>query len=348
MEDEEIKIPEFDEKKFKETEKRKAKSSLISFSFGIIIAVISRFLWSNIQPAIRWPLVFLFGIASIGFLGKILQYAKIDIKSFSGKEWIESIAFYFFTWLAFFILLINPPFYDASPPKIEVMVLPAIQEINENATIFARITDNVGVKNVELNLSGMQYEMKKWEDGIYIFNYSGKGKTNFSIKATDKNGHVAKYNGMLHFQKNVIYSKNESNVNASHAIKIWVLKNISREKYRVFCIVNGVEINATLFGNEGDYYVYKITPAYQGWHPGTNKMKPCVELANYFRGSDIKLTAFIIGKNYTITVKNETGIGIQASPPVEMPKPGSLRTPGFGVAAIVIATVVIVLLRKKR
>ena len=95
MEDEEIKIPEFDEKKFKETEKRKAKSSLISFSFGIIIAVISRFLWSNIQPAIRWPLVFLFGIASIGFLGKILQYAKIDIKSFSGKEWIESIAFYF-------------------------------------------------------------------------------------------------------------------------------------------------------------------------------------------------------------------------------------------------------------
>ncbi len=346
MNDEEIKIPEFDEKKFKETEKRKAKTAMAAFLFGVMIAVISRFLWANMSPSIRWPLVFLFAMASIGFFAKILQYLKINTAAFSKKEWLSSISFYFFTWLAFFILFMNPPFYDASPPKIEVAVLPAIQQINENASIFARITDNVGVEKTEINLSGM-HSMKKY-NGFYVFNYSGNGDIPFKIIARDVNGHKSSYDGMLHFRKNVVYSKNYTNLNSSSIVKIWVLKNVSHEKFRVFCIVNGVEVNATSFGEEGEYYIYKITPSYHGWKAGKNKMQPCVQVIHYMEGSKTMLSAIVKGTEYTITVKNESDVGTQPSPAIEMPKPPSLRTPAFQLAGLAVAIVIVALLRRKQ
>jgi len=353
MNDEEIKLPEFDEKKFKETEKRKAKTAMASFLFGVVIAVISRFLWANMSASIRWPLVFLFAMASIGFLAKILQYLKIDTAAFSKKEWLSSISFYFFTWLAFFILFMNPPFYDASPPKIEVAVLPAIQQINENVSIYARITDNAGIEKAEINLSGL-HSMEKY-NGFYVFNYSGNGDIPFKIIAKDVNGHESSYEGMLQFRRNVIYSQNYTNLNSSSVIKIWVLKNVSqkweekgKKRVRVFCIVNGKEINATYFGEEGDYYIYKITPAYEGWKTGTNTMQPCAEVIHYMKGSKTKLSAIVKGNEYEIDVKNDGNIGVQPSPAVQMIGYSSLRTPAFQIAGLAIAIVVVALLRRKQ
>ncbi len=354
MGDEEIKIPEFDEKKFKETERRKAKASMASFLFGILIAIISVVLWIHMDKSIRWPLVFLFAMASIGFLAKILQFLKIDISSFSKKEWLSSISFYFFTWLAFFILFINPPFYDASPPKIEVVVLPAVQQINENASIFARITDNVGISKAEINLSGL-HEMKKYNE-FYVFNYSGNNNEKFRIVAKDKNGHESSYEGMLYFEKNVIYATYQNNsLNSSSVIKIWVLKNISekweekgKKRVRVFCIVNGKEVNATYLGEEGRYYIYKTMPSYEGWKSGKNKMQPCAEVIHYMKGSKTKLSAIVKGEEYEINVENDSNVATLPSPGVQMIGYSSLRTPAFEVVPFAMAIVIAVLLRRKK
>ena len=347
MDEEEIKIPEFDEKKFKETEKRKAKTSIISFSFGIIIATISRFLWVHLSKSIRLGLIFLFAIACIGFLAKILQYLKIDIKSFGKKEWLGSIAFYFFTWLAFFILLINPPFYDASPPQIEAIAMPTIQEINENISIFAKITDNVGIKKVKINLSGW-HEMIKYK-GFYLFNYSDSKDMPFEIVAVDKNGHSSSYKGVLHFRKKVIYSHNATNINSSYKIKIWVMKNISNEKFRVFYKINGNEVNATWDGQEGDYYIYKTTPSYEGWKNGENKIRIYAEVIHYFEGSKIKLSSLVVGNEYTFKTIENSNIGTSPSPQIkDLPKPKSLRTPGFEIIAFLAAITIIILWKRKR
>jgi len=348
MEDEEIKLPEFDEKKFKEAERRKGKTSVISFLFGIVMAVISRFLWSNMNAAIGWPLIFLFAVASIGFLARILKYVKVDIKSFSKKEWLGSISLYFFTWLAFFILFMNPPFYDASPPKIEVSVLPLIQEAGQNASIFARITDNAGIKNVEINLSGIHHMNRYGE--CYVFNFSGNSKTSFTINAIDINGHRAIYSGTISFRHNVIYmkEKNGSKINSAHSIKIWVLKNISREKFRVYTIVNGKDINATYFGEEGEYYIYKTSPMYEGWKSGENNFQACVEVIHYMRGSKTRLSAVIKGPKYIFNVEGEN-ISTLASPTIkDLPRPKSLRTPGFEMIVFIMATGIIALIRRRK
>jgi len=345
MDEEEIKLPEFDEKKFKETEKRKAKTSFISFLFGIFIAIISQFLWTHLDAAIRWPLLFLFAISSIGFLGKILQYLKIDIRKFSKKEWMGSISFYFFTWLAFFILFLNPPFYDASPPKIEVAVMPAIQQINENVSIFAKVTDNVGVKDVKINLSGM-HDMEKYKfKGFYFFNYSGNKNTSFEIIAKDENGHVSRYKGMLHFSQAVIYIESNGTIEANQTIKIFVLKNVSA--YRVYYIVNGNEVNASFSKNQGNYAIYTTSPIYQGWKAGENEIQPCAEIIHYMKNTKIPLKATIKGKIYKINVINSTTIGSKAPPAVKKPVPPPIRTPGFEFVMVLVA-IILVMRRKKK
>lgn len=349
MDEEEIKLPEFDENAFKEKERRKAKTSIISFLFGIIIALICRFLWVNMDVSIRWALTFIFALASIGFLWKILQILHIDIMAFGKKEWLGSIAFYFFTWLAFFVLFINPPFYDASPPEINVVVLPSLQEINENVSIIARITDNVGVKEAKINLSG-EHLMNKW-NGVYSYNYSSNKDTPFKIVAIDKNNHEAIYEGMLHFRKNVIYvEKNEGNIDASHEIKIWVMKNISMEKFRVFYKINGHEVNATYNGESGNYYIYKTAPSYEGWKANAeNKMRIYAETIHYFPGIKTKFSAYVVGGEYKFITTNDSNIGQLPSPVIKgLPTSSNLRTPGFELLAVVIAFAIILWRRKKK
>ena len=344
MDEEEIKIPEFDEKKFKETEKRKAKTAFISFLFGIVIAIISQFLWIHLNKSIRWPLLFLFGISAIGFLGKTLQYLKVDIKKFSGKEWLGSISFYFFTWLAFFILFLNPPFYDASPPAIEIAVIPEIQEINENVSIFAKVTDNAGVKDVKINLSGL-HEMEKYKfHGYYIFNYSG-GNTSFEIIAKDINNHVSIQKGNVHFMRNVIYLQSNKSITANETIKIFLHKNISA--YRIYCIVNGKEINASYSTSQGNYKVYTTSPSYIGWKPGKNEVQPCADIIHYMKNSKIPLKTTIKGKIYEINVKNSTSIGKESSPAIKAPAPPPIRTPGFEFVAL-LAAILFIMWRKKK
>ncbi|MCD6512873.1 MAG: hypothetical protein J7K61_04655 [Thermoplasmata archaeon] len=348
-EEKEIKLPEFDEEEFRKREYRKAMTAFISFIFGIVIAVISVIVWTNSDSSIAWPITFLFALASIGFLAKVLQFLKIDIKSFSKKEWAGSIAFYFFTWLALFILLINPPFYDASPPVIDVVMLPEIQEIGQNASVIARITDNVEVKKVMINVSGNEYVING-EDDIYIYNMSSGKPEKFSIIAYDKENNRAVKNGEIEFLKNVIYSKNESSeINSSYEIKIWVMKNISHEKFRVYYIINGTEVNATYYGEEGNYYIYTTSPSYTGWKENSvNRIKIYAEVIHYF--GDKRFSNTIYGGEYEFRTKYDSSIGKLKSPVIKgLPSPEQYRrTPGMEFAGMLAALLIVLIIFRKR
>jgi len=348
--EEEIKLPEFDEEKFMEKERRKAKTALVAFSFGIVMAVICHFIWRNLDAGLRWPLSFLLAIASIGFMAKILQILKVDVHSFTRKEWFGSIAFYFFTWLAVFILSINPPFYDASPPKMDVVLLPEIQNENGSIMILAHVTDNVGVKKVEINISGFKYEMARDENSVYLYNYTGKGG-NYEIISWDKNGNTAIKKGELAFRKNVVKVEwSGENLLSTDKIEIRVYKNISEEKFRVYYTINGKEVNATYDGESSDYYIYKTSPSYVGWEENSeNKINVYVEVFHYFPGMNKGYSNIIYGGNYTIKTGSDENIGKDASPIIkDLPGPVNLRTPGFGIASIMISIIIIALIMRKK
>jgi len=347
--EEEIKLPEFDEEKFIEKERRKAKTAFVAFAFGVFMAVICHFIWRNLDVAVRWPLCFLLAIASTGFMAKILQIMKVDIYSFTRKEWLGSIAFYFFTWLAIFILSINPPFYDASPPKIDVAMIPEIQAENGSIMILAHVSDNAGVENVRINISGKVYEMMGDENDVYVYNYSGREK-DFSIVAMDRNGNSNTWKGKLRFSRDVIRVEiPDEPLHADDAIEIWVLKNVSNLNFRVYYTINGEEVNATFYDESTRYLIYRTNASYNGWKTGENEMKVYVEVFHYFPGIDRPYINEIYGDSYTINVAAGEKVGKLASPEVKnLPGPIGLRTPGFGIIALAAAMAMVLTLRKKR
>jgi len=346
--EEEFKIPEFDKEEFLKEEKRKAKTTFVSFLFGIVMAIICHFLWLSLDASIRWPLCFFLAIASIGFMAKILQILNIDISQFSKKEWAGSIAFYFFTWLAIFILSLNPPFYDASPPKIELVLLPEIQQ-NGSILVLAHITDNAGLRDVHIKIDNTSYEMEK--DGtVYVFNYSGKN-ADFEVVAIDENGNEASKNGKFLFKEDLIKVETEKErLSSDDKIEIWVMKNISKENFRVFYRINGYEINATKDGEENGYIAYITTPAYEGWEKNSqNEIEVYVEVIHYFAGIDKKYSNLIYGGIYKINTTEDENIGVEESPQIkDLPKPHGLRTPGFEFAVLVLAIAIILAKRRHR
>lgn len=357
----EFEMPEFDEKKFIEKEKRKAKTYFIAFAFGIIMGIICRFAWVNISPGSRWILTFLLAISSLGFLAKIFQIFGVDISKFGRKEWLGSISFYILTWLAIFILAINPPFYDASPPKIEAVSLPAIQQVGGDVIIAAKITDNVAVKSAKVNItdgsSWSVYEMQKEGDVYkYDFKNNGTGEFDYTIIATDKNGRESTSEGNFSFVDDAILVDAPSkNVDASDEIEIMVIKGISSENFRVYYKVGGKEINATYsrdttVGNKV-YEVYRTSPSYEGWNESSSvKIEVFAEVIHYFMNIEKEYSNNISGGIYTFNTSSDSSIGSTPSPVIEdLPQPGSLRqTPGFGAFAFVVAVAVALLIFRRR
>ncbi|KAA0003789.1 MAG: hypothetical protein FE048_00820 [Thermoplasmata archaeon] len=358
----EFEFPAFDEKEFKEKEKRKAKTSFISFGFGIFMGIISHFAWASMPSSLRWGLTFLLAICSIGFLAKLLQLLKIDISKFEKKDWFGSISFYFFTWLAIFIISINPPFYDASPPKIDAVALPGIQEVGGNILIAARVTDNVKVKEVKVNISDGQnwniFEMQK-EGDVYTYTYQENKSISLSyvIIARDKSGREARKEGRIEFAKGIISITNPTNkgINATYTIEIQVAKNISNEKFRCYLEVDGKEINATLSGNKTiggiQYRLYTTSPAYEGWKENLNvNVKACAEVIHYFPGIEKKYNNTVKSETYTFKTVSDSAIGKKESPLIKgLPHPTELRqVPGFEILLLIAAFLILFSFRKRK
>ena len=347
MEKEEIKLPEFDEKKFKEKERKKAKIYFISFIFGCVMAIICSFFWIRLAEGVRWPLCFLLAISSTGFLAKIMQMAKIDIKNFSKKDWGSLIFYYLVTWLAFFILFVNPPFHDASPPKIESIALPEVQMENGTIAIFAHITDNSMVKEAVINISGKEYKMEGDRNSVYSYNISYP-VSNYTIIARDKNNQEAKYEGRAIYKNDIIKVEGNGILSSSSEIEIRIYKNISKENFRVFYKIGEHEINATKKGEENGYLIYSTSPKYIGWNKNSiNEIEIFVEIIYYFPGINSPYSNKIYGGKYSFKTIDDNEIGKEKSPEINLPGPAPL-TPDFGMLVAIGAFAFALFLRKKR
>jgi hypothetical protein len=157
-----------------------------------------------------------FGVIAIPYISK---FAKVDTSDFDWKNWLGSGAVYIMSWLALFILVINPPFSDFVEPVIEEDGLeityqrslnsswvawdtsPAIPVITSpvKINITVEIIDNSGVDkdSVTLSLNGAQdfsQKMEHLKDDRYraiITNNNQPitgGNYKLIIKAKDING----------------------------------------------------------------------------------------------------------------------------------------------------------------
>ena len=357
----EFELPEFDENEFIGEQRRKAKSAFISFSFGILMGIISCYLWVSVK---EWGLCFLLGIFGFVILFQLFKIFKIDLSKFGKRDWMGSGAFYFFTWLAIFILSINPPFHDSSPPKIEAVALPTMQELGGSILITAKVTDNFGVDKVKLNItspsSHFQYSLNKSND-IYSYEYDADetGIFNYTIVARDSNGLEKEWKGNFRYVEDAIHIANYKefqgkDITPSDGIKIRVNENV--KVARVYYTVNSSEeINATYSGIDTDAgeIIYDTSSEMKGWTTGEVEVRVYAEVVHYFLlpkdvEQDYNTSHGLVVDNqvYTFSVK---GVGEKESPSIEMPKPPTLeRVPGFELLAIIAAIAIVAILKKKK
>ncbi|HDS58866.1 MAG TPA: hypothetical protein ENN54_01030 [Thermoplasmatales archaeon] len=358
--DYEFVAPDFDEEEFIRGEKRKARTSFASFAFGIVMGVICHFAWRGISPGYRWVLTLLLAVCAIGFLAKLLQLLKVDLSQFGKKEWLGSISFYFFTWLAIFIISINPPFYDASPPEIDSLALPAVQEAGSSVVIAAKVTDNVRVQEVRVNISHgdtWQESVMEKNQTVYTHLYQGNqtGTYTYVITARDTHGHRTTREGNFSFARDVVTVDLPSQpLDASDEIKIRVRSDISPENFLVFYVVDGAQVNATRSGTDTigghTYHVYTTIPSHQGWQQSSRlQMTVYARPTCYFVDVEEPVTGTVPGGTYNVSTAADSSIGTQPSPEIkDLPQPRPLQqVPGFELLAVLAAMGIILFFKRR-
>ena len=105
------------------------KASVVSVIYAIPVALVSYAI-----TLARLPIVAFFaGFGLIFLLYYLMPLTGIDTSKFKRKDWLGHGSIVFFSWLAFLILLLNPPFGDFTRPDItNVAVAPAA-----NASVLA-------------------------------------------------------------------------------------------------------------------------------------------------------------------------------------------------------------------
>lgn len=108
--------PEFDEVDYMRREIESAKVAVVTIAWAVVGALIAYLLYVYVHPAVG----FLVGVAAFGALYFLLPILGLPIKAFKTKDWIGHASIYLFSWLAFSIIILNPPFGDHTPPTVQI------------------------------------------------------------------------------------------------------------------------------------------------------------------------------------------------------------------------------------
>lgn len=328
-EDKPFKIPKFDEEAFLKREKRNIKATFISFLFGILMALVCFGFWVLMgKNDLRWVLVFLVGLINAAFLKYIFLRLNLDLTGFGRKNWFGFYAIYFFTWLIVFIIIVNPPFYDDESPRIEVAVLPGMQEPGGDVVIVAKITDNSDVdkSSVTLDITDPEENLTTLSpsfDGIIAsFTFENTknllGEFSYTLTAKDTGGKSTVKTGSFAYDEDAIEitSSRFENITSGDDITIEVEEEVSNKNFRVYYTLdNGDEINVNRKYLEVKAE-YETSPEFEGWDENSNyTMKVFVEVSYYFTNVGEKYSNIVEDTTtYYFTTTQGSSIGDETPP----------------------------------
>ena len=361
-EDKAFKLPKFDEEKFIQKEKKKIKTTFLSFILGLIIAAASFGLWALMSGNdLRWPLILLFGVITGSWLKYFFVRLKIDISDFTKKDWFGAFMIYFFTWLVVLVVLVNPPFYDDEAPLVDLVVLPGMQEPGGDILIVAKITDNSDIEeqDILLSIDGIKISSDQFEydDDILRYTYPSPKYDNLSVddvhtvelSVKDTKGLETKKEGSFTYSYNAITVPEPLNINVPPGpivgplttIKFGTGSNVNRLYYT---LDGGKGINTT-YDDEG---YYKSFPKIIGWEKNKNStMRVFAEVIYYFENVDEKFSNIISDTDeYYFNVSDIDGIGSEPAPSVSLPSKHTVSAPGFEILAFFVSLGAVVLIFK--
>ncbi|MGB1586763.1 MAG: hypothetical protein ACPHID_06945 [Thermoplasmatota archaeon] len=147
--------PDFDEDQFIHKEMVSFHTTVVLFFAGIVAAIASWGAFAALDGARTGWLVGMVILAiAFAFLRPLFRILKIDIAHWARREWIGTGFLMFFTWLAFFIMLVNPPVSDFADPQANLYVTPTTPIAGEDVTLDLFLHDNDAIAGYTSTLTG--------------------------------------------------------------------------------------------------------------------------------------------------------------------------------------------------
>jgi hypothetical protein len=360
-EEQDFKMPKFDEEKFLKKERRNIKTTLLSFLFGILIAIISFGFWALLKGNdFRWELVLLFGVFSAAWIRYLFSKLNIDLTDFGRKGWLSSYAIYFFTWLLILIIIVNPPFYDDEAPDLEVVTLPEMQELGGTVQIVAKITDNTNIQkeNIKFTITNPSGNDSSpdftFNDSIFTYTFENTnnltGEYSYTLEATDNSGQTTTEQKTFSYSNDTIKVPSPTGADAPPGPKVTYADTIKFDiqptvDWLYYTINDGDEINAS---KQGEFY--ETFPKIEGWIRGQNvTMNVYAKVIYYFENSDIEYNNTIVDTTvYYFNVSDAAEIGVEDPPEISLPQPSFVQVPGFETIIFLISLIAVVLILKYR
>jgi hypothetical protein len=106
--------PDFDDVGYMRKEIEGAKVAIVTILWAFVGAAVAVLLYDYVHPAVG----FVLGLMTFGVLYFLLPLLGLPVAEFKRRDWISHGTIYFFSWIAFWIILLNPPFADHTPPTI--------------------------------------------------------------------------------------------------------------------------------------------------------------------------------------------------------------------------------------
>lgn len=187
--------PDFDEVKFMKREMRAMRITVLVILWAIPAALVSYVL--TVPPLGVSVVAFFAGIGMMFLLKWVLPLLRVETKEWKRRDWMGHGSTFFFTWLAVWILLLNPPFADLTPPMIFAITaggqpVGCGQTVSVGGTstnLNVSVGDNVGVAIVTVDFGTGPVPMD--HVGGTLWNRTVPVGRDITIVAKDPSGNAA-------------------------------------------------------------------------------------------------------------------------------------------------------------
>jgi len=216
-EDPDFALPEFDEGAYMTREVEGAKAAVLSVILAVPVAgaLYGLAVWGLAIVAFFLGVALTFALPRLFRLLEILPWPKIDTAKFERRDWLGHGSTFFFSWLAFWILLLNAPFVDLTNPVISVTAFAGVTTVgmqagdvtntvalNSTSVQFnVTILENVGVAEATITIDGTTSPLVHLGGTQYQFVYVQLSASfRVDVYARDVNGRVATFSFPVQLQ----------------------------------------------------------------------------------------------------------------------------------------------------
>jgi len=271
------------------------RTTLTIFLVGILAAVVSWGLFIAVDGArVGWLIGMAVFVAFFAALKPLYRALRIDVAHYKRREWIGSAFLLFFTWLAFWLILINPPVSDFAEPDVAVYASPGVTETGGAVRFDVFYTDNDGVRERSFQLLGPGGAVLADADDLepvggphYRYTATGlsAGTYTYTAAGTDAGGRTGTANGTLEVRAEVLEVVVGDLTNPTGTVAV----TVPLEPGEIYAVYLDVEESGdhVYLRHDAEFGFWEANRNFAGWQAGNNTFTVVVEQPNRFEGQTL-------------------------------------------------------------